>query len=409
LKHRILPLLLAVICVGSFIYACVDHAADADITDVISNAVDPSVPAAETHQTAKIMLAGDLMCLPGQQTAARVGNGYDFKSSFIYVKNIFAKSDFAIANLETALSESHPLSSQKKLQANGEPNCNGPVAYLEAIKYAGINALAMANNHTLDAGVKGIKETIGHVEDYGFMHTGSFASPDSDRYFIAEINGIKIGFLSYSTISNQAVRKEYEYAFKRYSLNSLVADIAKAKEAGAEYIIAYNHWGTENTHNVNPAQQKIAQEMADAGVDFIAGSHPHCLQRAVYITAGDGRKVFCIYSLGNFVSSMARDINNDTIILEADLKKTASGVSLEAVGYYPAHVFTLKRYNVDGDYPYVIFPASSAYQGGDAWHNPIAIFEAAQRIKAVMGEALPLYGGISGFPKYDSLPGTGPP
>ncbi len=78
--------------------------------------------------------------------------------------------------------------------------------------------------------------------------------------------------------------------------------------------------------------------MADAGVDVIAGSHPHCLQPAEYITASDGSKTLCLYSMGNFVSSMSRDINNDTAVFRLEIIKNNGKVELKKAGYLPCRV-----------------------------------------------------------------------
>lgn len=152
------------------------------------------------------------------------------------------------------------------------------------------------------------------------------------------------------------------------------------KAAGAEFIIAYMHWGTENTHTINAKQKQQAQEVADAGVDLIAGSHPHCLQSAETLTATDGREVFCIYSLGNFVSSMGRTINNDTIILNATLKREGEKVVLADTGYIGCRVIG----SYDGG-NYVVVPNREGLNGGI---RTSALDASAQRIAEVMGDSL---------------------
>jgi poly-gamma-glutamate synthesis protein (capsule biosynthesis protein) len=80
--------------------------------------------------------------------------------------------------------------------------------------------------------------------------------------------------------------------------------------------------------------------MADAGVDIICGSHSHSMQPIVWLTASDGRRVLCMYSLGNFVSSMARETANDTVIVEVRITRESSGRVLVANEIcHPCRVF----------------------------------------------------------------------
>ena len=165
-----------------------------------------------------------------------------------------------------------------------------------------------------------------------------------------------------------------------YSLDTVKRDVAAAKAAGAEFIVAYNHWGVESTHKLTSDQKSHAKEMADAGVDVIAGSHPHCLQEAAWIDAADGRRVLCVYSMGNFVSSMGDVIHNDTIILKLDLQRQQDGVKLASAGYLGARVHSSYQNG-----RHVIVPVSSDLNGGA---SSSTLKSAQSRINGVMGDAI---------------------
>ena len=70
-----------------------------------------------------------------------------------------------------------------------------------------------------------------------------------------------------------------------------------------DYLVVSMHWGVEYQQTANQEQQELAQKLADWGADLIIGSHPHVLQPAQWLEKADGGKAFCVYSLGNFVSS----------------------------------------------------------------------------------------------------------
>lgn len=306
----------------------------------------PTATPVPTSTTASMMFAGDLMCLSMQQrgalSQANSGLEYDFRPSFEYVRYILNRADCAVGCLETVLSPSAPYSTQLYQFENGLPNYNGPQLYLMGVKYAGFDALAMANNHCLDAGVTGIEETLAAVENYGFAHTGLFNSASEKRHVMLNVKGIKVALLSYSESFNyrESLVADRPYMINKYSEDAVRRDVAAAKADGAELVVAYNHWGTLNTHEPNWAQRQHAQQMANAGVDVILGSHTHSVQPSVWITASDGRRVLCVYSMGNFISSMDGEMANDTFITEIRIKRENGRVTVAEEYYYPVKVFT---------------------------------------------------------------------
>lgn len=317
----------------------------------------PAPTPAPVHAT--LMFVGDLMCLSSQQRGAKQqagGSGYDFSPSFAYVREVFNNADCVIGNLETSLSHSWPYATEQR-NIGGMPNCNGPKQYLGALKFAGFDALVLANNHCCDAGVQGIIETTQAVEEYGFPYTGLFREKDAQRFVILDVKGIKVGLLSYAEFYNskdKAVREAgCEYMINTYSKERIAEDIAAARAAGAELIVAYNHWGAEHTHQPTPKVVTHAQEMADAGVDIIIGSHSHAVQPVVWLTAADGRQVLCAYSMGNFVSSMGRSTANDTFIAEIGIVREGGSVRVESEKYHPCRVFPQLK-----GYWYVVVPTN---------------------------------------------------
>ncbi len=295
-----------------------------------------------------LCLTGDLMCLAGQQYAAECADGtHDFSGSFSLIQEHLHSCDFAVGNLETLLADSLPYTTELKEVAKGCPNCNAPSDYLTAIKNAGFTTLVTSNNHSLDGGLTGIDETLQQLDAHGLTHIGTYTAaedgtPLSERFLILEKNGIKVGLVAFTELVNlrdSMPVSELEQVISCYSSSFAKEVISAARDAGAEYIIAYNHWGSENTHDVRGYQRDHAQALADAGADLIVGSHSHCLQEFANITSADGRTVPCFYSLGNLVSSMTRDINNDTILLTVTLTKEKEVINLTSTSITPCHVF----------------------------------------------------------------------
>lgn len=355
---------------------------------------------AEESGSAILMITGDLMCQYRQQESVFVSDGspylsyqeilartekntadsapnrqkaasdygkipqptgtWDFKESFRYVKPILSRADLVIGNLETMLSQSSPLGMQLHT-LEGKPYLNGPVSYLEALDYAGYDLFTMANNHCCDTGVQGIFETIDNVDKYGFMHTGLFTNKKDPRYLIVNVNGIKIGIVSYAAYFNKKdsnlTKTGQAVMLNRYDGTTAKNDIRAVKKAGAQFVLAFIHCGNENTNKTNAKQKRIANALAEAGADYVIGSHPHALQSYKILKTSDGREVPVIYSMGNFLSHMRRDINNDTIILQLKLKERKGKVSIVSQRYYPCKVYE----NLE-EHHYVILPCRTRYQ-----------------------------------------------
>lgn len=306
---------------------------------------EPTATPIPASASASMMFAGDLMCLSRQQRAAMSQSDgsfeYDFRPSFEYVRYILNNADCAVGNLETVLSPSSPYATQLYEFDNGMPNLNGPQLYLMGVKYSGFDALVMANNHCLDAGITGIEETLTAVETYGFAHTGLFRSANEKRYAMLNVKGIKVALLSYSEFFNSRdhLVADRPYMISKYSEDAVKRDVAAAKADGAELVVAYNHWGAENTHQPTATVRQHAQQMANAGVDVIIGSHSHAVQPSAWLTASDGRKVLCVYSMGNFISSMEGEMANDTYITEIRIVRENGKVRVAEEYYYPVKVF----------------------------------------------------------------------
>lgn len=321
-----------------------------------------------TGNRAVILCAGDLMCEPAMSEAAYFGGEYDFKPCFKYAVPMLRSGDLALANLETMVSERIPYAHEKhvvKHHTGDRYHCNAPVSYLDALQYAGFDGFAMANNHCADGGYDGLIDTINNVDQHGFMRTGAFKSKEEPRFLLVEVNGIRLGILSYTEHINRNLDTELfteegcNVMLNRFSEEKLKQDVQAARAAGAEFILCYMHvLGQEYSHAVWQRQRKNAQLVADAGVDCIMGSHTHSIQEYEAVTATDGRRVPVIHSLGNFITSDATSmITRKSIIYKLVLQKTEGKVKIADESYIPCRVVedTLRS-------AYKVFPTQRCYR-----------------------------------------------
>lgn len=211
--------------------------------------------------------------------------GYFFAS----VKDIFSADDFTIVNLEGVLTTSTKADTSRTYNIKGDPS------YAGILTAGDVEAVSMANNHRLDFGTQGTKDTVDALEAEGILYAYD------DIVCISEVKGIRIGYVSVNEI---AWGKGTE---------GLVRDgIDKLKEENVDLIIACCHWGTEKEYYPDDYQTQLGPKCIDMGADLVLGHHPHVLQG---IEEYNGK--YIVYSLGNFCFGANRNpADKDTMIFQ---------------------------------------------------------------------------------------------
>ena len=262
--------------------------------------------------------------------------------------------------------------------------------------------LLTANNHILDNGVAGMKRTMQQLKAKGIDFLGTRENNSDPTYIIKEINGIKIGMISYTYGTNSG-SSELINSFNSSNLNKFYTEAQSAidamKNGGAEAIVFYMHWGDEYHTTPNTYQKAVAQQLCNMGVDVIVGGHPHVLQPIDLLFAeGSEHTTVCLYSTGNAVSNQRisemtglceTGHTEDGVLFNYTFTRDSDGdVSLSAVDIIPTWV---DRYGNAGNYQYTVYPLETADMaenyGLDA--NTVAKAKASyERTKKIMAEGL---------------------
>lgn len=285
---------------------------------------------------AVLMLAGDIMCAVGHQRAA-AKLSYDFNNSFKAIKSVLDEADYRIGVLETSCYDGAPFEHEQLRLDHGSPNCNSPSTFISAIANAGFDGLVTANNHNCDTGREGLEATVAEIKRNCMANLGALG----DNPVIIDVKGIKIGVIACCMVSNglESDISEDELSIVntigKYDREYFLELVNRAAGMGAEYIVAYQHWGGMNSLKIRKSQLDEAKFMAESGADLIVGSHPHVVQQFRYIKTADGRSVPCAYSLGNFITSMSEmRENRDSALLRVELTR-ADGKINASLSYIP--------------------------------------------------------------------------
>jgi poly-gamma-glutamate synthesis protein (capsule biosynthesis protein) len=208
--------------------------------------------------------------------------GYFFRN----VKDIFEADDLTIVNLETTLTTA-TKKAEKKFRFKADPS------YVEILKQGSIEAVSIANNHTLDYLDKGYKDTLAALDEAGVGYFGY------EHRYITQVRDIKIGVLGfYSMKVTDELKDEIKQA------------IEELRNEGTDLVIVMFHWGIERAYKPNSVQKELAYHSIDCGADLVLGSHPHVLQD---IEEYKGKQI--VYSLANFCFGGNKNPNDkDTMI-----------------------------------------------------------------------------------------------
>lgn len=206
---------------------------------------------------------------------------------FENVYDIFSTDDMTLINLEGPLTLSEEMNGERTYYIKGDPK------YAGILTRGSVEAVSLANNHRLDFGEKGSRDTIEALQSENIVYAYD------NQVGIYETKGIKIGFVSVN-----------EASMETYVERIMESGIAKLKEEGADLIIASCHWGTEREYYPEEYQRTFGRLCIDWGADLVIGHHPHVLQG---VEEYQGK--YIVYSLGNFCFGANRNPpDKDTMI-----------------------------------------------------------------------------------------------
>lgn len=202
---------------------------------------------------------------------------------FSGVKKLLSEDDLTVANLEGTLTEATEKP-DKSAQGNQAFFFKGNPHYTDILKDGSIEAVNLANNHSMDYLSKGFTDTVSALDHAGIASFGD------NTIAVYEKSGVKIGLVGVNLLG------PLEEGINLVSLMSDLENTIRALREETSLIIVSFHWGTENRATTIPEQRELGRFAVDMGADLVLGHHPHVLQpHEIY-------KGKCIaYSLGNFV------------------------------------------------------------------------------------------------------------
>ena len=301
--------------------------------------IEPSDGQSEKQEEKMIqlMMLGDNLLHMGIVNTGKQSDGsYNYDFLFDDLTDFLAEAEIKMINQETILGGN-------ELGFSGYPLFNSPTQVGEAMVKAGFNVVLHASNHAADKGINGLLSNVEFWKNYPEMTVAGIHEKEESAINIITIEGVDFAILNYTYSMNTSVLKKevmghldmlcyYDEATGQMDFTTIhpkvLTDIAQARQM-ADVVIVCPHWGREYTTTPSPYQEKFALQMTEAGADIIIGTHPHVVQPVEWITADNGNRALCFYSLGNYVSTQKQALCMLEAMSWITFRVTENGVELD--------------------------------------------------------------------------------
>jgi poly-gamma-glutamate synthesis protein (capsule biosynthesis protein) len=311
---RTAPILLALFALA----ACDDSEGGAEARPTaIEDAPEPRPSAPAPDGRTVVWVGGDI--LPAAAIRRSVRAGGDSAAGFAALLEPAAavwrrdgRDAFVVVNLETPVAREHRVANDTftrvkvgnrlvRAPLNGEP------WMLEGLRRADVDAVMLANNHTLDQERAGLAETMDAAHAAGLVTTGAGLAPHTSWPIVVGPEGARAAVLTFF----EKDFPEPELAEGEPGLSVLSDDspeLVRAAAADSDGVVVIIHVVAELWSGVKDRWRDLAERFADAGADAIAFHGTH-VPGPVETIVREGRRVTVAYQLGNMVSDMGTTAN----------------------------------------------------------------------------------------------------
>jgi L-alanine-DL-glutamate epimerase-like enolase superfamily enzyme len=261
-----------------------------------------------TDSTRTLVFAGDTSL--GDVYIRRAGGQLldrldrDPMSFFEGLRPVVSDQDALVLNLETVLADSprSPFEGRKSYLG-----WDSPVRTIDCLRKLGVDAVSLANNHTMDYGSTCLLSTRSLLHEAGIAAFGAGESRTAAATPLTldlDFDGIERRVHIIGTMQLQAkLRDEFGFyagddrpgvnAMSVPGISVLIHDLRRTDPTS--FIVVFPHWG-RNYQWASKSMQRAADAFAEAGANLVIGHGAHMLQQCSF---SDRHAV--AYSLGNFL------------------------------------------------------------------------------------------------------------
>jgi poly-gamma-glutamate capsule biosynthesis protein CapA/YwtB (metallophosphatase superfamily) len=199
-------------------------------------------------------------------------------------------ADLRIVNCECALTRAtHEVWKSGAVFKGEPPHVHG----LSAVPF---DVACLANNHVLDYGVAGLRETLRVLDHAGIRSVGAgLTEQEAHAPLTVSAGGVRVHIVNFSEGEDLTASRDGGPGVFGWDIPRVEATIRECRRRGG-IVLAIGHGGLEYVPFPPPYVVRAFRAAIDAGADCVIGHHPHVPQGMEW---RHGRPIF--YSLGNFV------------------------------------------------------------------------------------------------------------
>ena len=202
---------------------------------------------------------------------------------------LLREADLRIVNCECALTRSAHGVWKSGAVFKGRP------AHVRGLTVVPFDVACLANNHVLDYGMAGLRDTLRVLRRHGVRTVGAGLSErEACAPLSLTVNGVRVHIVNFSEGEDLTAARGGPGVFG-WDIPRVLREVRRLKSLGG-IVIAIGHCGLEYVPYPPPYVVAAFRAIADAGADCVIGHHPHVPQGVEW---RKGRPI--LYSLGNFV------------------------------------------------------------------------------------------------------------
>lgn len=234
----------------------------------------------------RILFTGDFAPILDVDKHLTSGNIEDIFGNLL---DLFKDHDEVVVNLECPLTES-----TKKRKKTG-PNLKASPGVANSLKRAGISIVSLANNHIMDFGNTGLKDTMDCLSFNGVAFCGAGANlREANTPHVIRGQNESIAIVAYAEHEYSIAGADHPGANPINPLRNAIE--IKKLVSEHDYVIVMVHGGHEYQKLPSPFYVDLMRFYASLGVHAVLGHHTHCIS---LMETYDGVPI--CYGLGNFI------------------------------------------------------------------------------------------------------------
>jgi poly-gamma-glutamate synthesis protein (capsule biosynthesis protein) len=277
--------------------------------------------AAPPDRRIHVMFGGDAMLGRLVRDAiARCGTGWPLGAIAPLLRN----ADLAIVNLECALTDND----ERWRGASKAFYFGAPPQAVESLADAGIKLVSLANNHTLDFEVRGLRDTLQLLDAHGIAHAGAGLDEAAARQVaVVDCKGLRLGMAAFCDHQSDFAAGPQQPGIawldledEPSALDAFARALEPLRRAKVDWPILSLHWGPNLVWRPSARLKRLAHAAIDMGWKILFGHSAHVFHG---IELRDGCPI--LYAAGDLVDDYYVDPdfrNNHQLLFELELEQT---------------------------------------------------------------------------------------